>query len=176
MTRSFVYSHPDDSLRNCAKIMINKRVGSLILKEKDELKGIITQKDILWALIKKNKDLDNIKAKDISTKKIITINPSASLEKAFEKMKKNNFKWLPVVSKKKVVGMLTIKDLLVTKPDFHTEFERTDISEEEDKVKRIEKIRTTNETVGICGECGSYDELRKLEGRDLCGFCQDADN
>ena len=74
MTRNFISIKPDTNLIDAAKTMIKKRVGSLILEEKGELKGFITERDIIWALVKKSKkDLRNIKAKDISMKKIPTI-------------------------------------------------------------------------------------------------------
>ena len=45
MTRNFTYLHPEDSLLKCSKTMIKERVGSIILKEGDKLKGIISMKE-----------------------------------------------------------------------------------------------------------------------------------
>jgi len=170
MTRSFIHTSPETTLIECSKIMLKKRVGSLILRENDELKGLLTERDILWVLTKKNKDINQIRAKDIATKKIITINPNASLEKAFYKMKKSNFKWLPVVSKKKVVGMLTIKDLLFIRPDLQSEIEDMKIREEAQKLKRIEGLRRE----GLCDECGEMDDaLEEIGGRLVCEDCKE---
>ncbi|MFH1521458.1 MAG: CBS domain-containing protein, partial [archaeon] len=55
MTRDFTHVSPNMNLRDCAKMMIKKRVGSLIIKEGDILKGILTEKDIVWAISKKSK-------------------------------------------------------------------------------------------------------------------------
>lgn len=55
MTRNFIYVGQEINLRDCATMMVKKRVGSLIVKEGDLLKGILTEKDILWAIVKKSK-------------------------------------------------------------------------------------------------------------------------
>ncbi len=66
MTRNLITAQPEISLRDAAKLMTKKRVGSLLLIEEDVLKGILTEKDIIWALSKKSaQDLEKIKAKDI---------------------------------------------------------------------------------------------------------------
>jgi len=114
MTRDFVSAKPDISVLQAIKLMVKKRVGSLILEEKNILKGILTEKDILWALSKKNskKDLSKINAIEICTKKITTIKPSADIVDAIRLMRKAKFRRLPVTIKKRVIGLLTEKDIL----------------------------------------------------------------
>jgi CBS domain-containing protein len=170
MTRNFVHANPETSLIECARNMIKKRVGSLILMEKNSLKGIITERDILWALIKKSfGDLKNIKAKQISARKIITISPSEDIFEALKKMKKMKFKWLPVVSEKKVVGMLTINDILRIEPTMlESAVEMFHIREETEKLKRMGSGRD-----GMCEECGNFDSLEKVDGRLICESCKD---
>ena len=91
MVRNFVSARPNISVLNAVDIMVKKRIGSLILKEEDRLKGILTEKDIMWAL-SKQADLSDIKAIDICTRKITTIRPSADILDAVKLMskKRNN--------------------------------------------------------------------------------------
>src|SRR3989338_8541375 len=78
MTRNFVSAKPDTNLIDCAKEMVKGRVGSLIIKEGQKLVGVLTERDILWAMIKKPKEgLEDVRAKDIATKKIVAVKPSA---------------------------------------------------------------------------------------------------
>ena len=85
MTRDPATISPKKSLLEAAKIMVRKRVGSLPIVNDNCLVGFITQKDILWALIKKSKkDLATIKTIDISPKKIAVIKPDAIIKDAFE--------------------------------------------------------------------------------------------
>ena len=87
MTRNFVSAKPDISVLHAVKLMVKKRVGSLILEENGFLKGILTEKDIMWALSKK-KDLSGIKAGEICSRKITTIKPSADIYDAIMLMRK----------------------------------------------------------------------------------------
>ena len=106
MTRDFVSAKPDVSVLKAIKLMVKRRVGSLIIEEKGALKGILTEGDVMWALSKKpGKDLGKVKAVEICTKKITTIKPSADIYDAMRIMRRAKFRWLPVTVKKRVIGM-----------------------------------------------------------------------
>ena len=98
MTRKFIHTTPETNLKECAKIMVKKRVGSLLIKEEDKLKGILTEKDIVWAIVKKSaSDLENIKASDLMRRKLTIIKPGADITDAMKKIKKKKIRRLPVV-------------------------------------------------------------------------------
>lgn len=179
MTREFVHATSETDLLNCARIMIKKRVGSLILKENDNLSGILTEHDVLWALIKKSKKgLENIKARDIATKKVLTIKPEADLSEALDKMNKKKTRRLPVVFKGKVIGLITIKDILKFCPALLGSAEGImEIKEISEKQKRYGTRQFDGERRfkdGMCEECGNFDLVSKIDGRLLCEACIDA--
>jgi len=174
MTRNFIYAKPDTFILDCAKKMIKYRVGSIILMEKDVLKGLLTRRDILWAVTKKEKpELSEIRAEDVVSKKTATIKPSADLGDALFKMRKTKQKRLPVVIKNKIIGLLTLKDILRIEPNlFLTVTEDISIREEAEKIKRAESPETFE--VGICEECGNTDLLYTIDGNMICESCKDA--
>lgn len=174
MTRNFFSVKPETSILDCAKSMVKKRVGSLILKEGDELKGIITEGDIIWAMTKKSKkELSKVKASEIAPKKLVTINPSADLYQALQKMKKTKYRWLPVTINKNIIGFLTLKDVLRIEPGlFETASEIMQIREEGDKLKRRRVGEFFKE--GLCEECGDFGLLYKVDSRMICEACRDA--
>ncbi len=175
MTRNFTHIKPDTSLYETAKTMIKSRVGSLVLKDKGKLHGVITEKDIVWALSKnKSGDLSNIKAKDIATRKVITIKPEAKLKEALEKMNKNKLRRMPVLTNNKIIGYITLKDIVKFIPgvfEESREFEK--IKEESEKIKRSESAIKGRFIESSCEECGNFDILEKLDGRMICEFCRD---
>ena len=173
MTRNFVSVLPNTHLLDCARKMVKQRVDSLIIAEDKKLTGIITQKDILWAIIKKpDIDLKTIFASDIATKKIAVISPSADLVQAFQKMKKLGFRRLPVVSRGGIVGLLTLKDILKIEPSYYTRAgDLIDIREEAEKRRRISNPGEENE--GFCDNCGSFADLTKVKNLLLCPDCLD---
>ena len=171
MTREPIIIKPDTNLLECAKKMVKKRVGSLLLVDKKRLVGFISEKDILWALIKKSKeDLSKIRAIDISPRKIATIKPSTTIPEAIEKMKKLKFKKLPVIHNRELVGIVTVKDILNFHPEFYPELEEfSKIREESEKLKKLKKIKT-----GICEECGNPGILSRTNGILICESCKDS--
>jgi predicted transcriptional regulator len=175
MTREPVTVKPDENLLNCAKKMVRKKVGSLLLVDKRKLIGFVAQKDILWALIKKSKeDLSKIKARDISPKKITTIKPTATVKEAIKKMKKFKFEKLPVVNGEELVGIITMRDILSFNPEVYPELEElSQIREETEKLKRIKKAKDRSFThEGICEECGQTDVLYRVHGMLICESCK----
>jgi len=175
MTRDFISIRPDISVLDCAKKMAKYHTGSLVIKDGDNLRGIITRRDIIWALIKKSrKDLSKIKAIEISPKKIVAIRPDLDLIDALKKMRKTKFKRLPVVVKNRVVGLLTMKDIVRIEPDLFdiaVAHDTMAIREEDEKMGRKEIGRPFR--IGICEECGNEDMLYKVEGVLLCESCSD---
>lgn len=174
MTRDPITIKPNSNLLDCAKKMVQKKVGSLLLVEKNRLVGFISHRDILWALIKKSKkELSTIRAIDISPKKIAKISPTRTIEEVIDKMKKLKFKKLPVIHENKLVGLITVKDVLNFNPEVYPELEEfSRIREEANKLQRIKKRDETSE--GICEECGNYNILHKFNGILICETCQNS--
>lgn len=178
MTRDPVTVKPGTNLLDCAKKMVKKKIGSLLItNDKKELIGIITQKDILWALIKKSKeDLSAIKVEDISPKKIMKIKPEVNLRDAVERMKKLKIKKLPVVKDKELLGIITVRDILNFHPEFYKELEEFEkIKEESEKLRRIKEAQKRDIVrYGICEKCGHKGLLHKFNGMLLCSSCKDS--
>lgn len=180
MTREPIVTGPSTNLLECAKKMVQKRTGSLLLLDNKRLVGLISTQDILWALVKKSKeDLSKIEAKDISPRKIAVIRPSATLDEAIKKMKDSKFERLPVVENNELVGIITIKDILSFNPEIYPELEEfAGIREEARKLKLVQKakkrVTSTPEAhqEGICEECGNHDVLYRVNGALVCESCR----
>jgi len=175
MTRNPITVEPDTNLLQCAKKMVKKKLSSLPIAKKKKLLGFISNKDILWALVKKGsrKDLLSVKVKDISPRKIITIKPSATIKEAINKVKKYKFYRLPVVQNGELVGVVTAGDILGFHPEVYPELgELKNIREESKKLKRLEQAKE-REIVsdGICEECGSRAPLYRKNGMLICASC-----
>ena len=174
MNRTPVTAKPDDTLFECAKKIVRKRVDSLVIVENGNFAGFISQKDILWAVIKKS-DISKIKAKDVSPKKIITLKPSETLEDAIKKINKYRFYRLPVVQNGKVEGVINLKDILKIHPEVFSQLKEIGgIREELEELHKIDydfADRKVEVHDGICGECGKRAELYKEDGVLMCFSC-----
>jgi CBS domain-containing protein len=173
MTRNFVSVPPNVSILDCAKLMIKKKVGSLLVQENNKIIGILTEGDIIYALSKKPKDLDKIQVSILARKKLATIKPTEDVADALFKMRKTKFRWLPVVVGTRAVGFITLKDILKIEPAlFESINEVTDIREQSSKLKRIKESKQGKKfTEGRCEECGNYDVLYENNGSLVCEHC-----
>lgn len=173
MTRDPIWVAPSTNLIECAKKMVNKKIGSLIILENQKVVGFISQKDILWALTKKSsQDLQKIRAIDVSPKKIAIISPNSTIKEAIQKMNKLKFERLPVMYENKLVGVITAKDILNIHSELYPELEEFHkIKEQSEKLSKIKKTDKIIE--GICEECGNQGVLFKVDGMLMCESCKD---
>ncbi len=139
MTRNFFYCGQETEVLEAVKIMTKNRTGSLVVKEKEKLVGILTERDILLALAKKS-DIRGVKVKEIMTKRVVTISPNKDIYDTIIIKKKKGLRRLPVVEKNKVIGIITWKDILKIAPSlFDVIVESIKIKEETEKLKKAGK-------------------------------------
>jgi len=172
MTRNFVFVKPDTNILKCSKEFVKHKVNSLVVKEGSILKGILTTTDVLWAITKKpGLNLKEVQAIDIATKKVAVIKPSADISQALSKMKMYNFRRLPVLSRGKIIGVITLKDILRIEPElYHQTGELYQIREE---ARKLREAREEWPTEGICENCGALSELVKIDRTLLCYDCRE---
>lgn len=172
MTRHFASVSPETNLLSCARECVKQKVNSLVLVNGRKLVGILTQRDILWAITKKpGLDLRKLRAIDVATRKVAVIKPSADIRQAIEKMKKYGFRRLPVMAKGQIVGVITLKDILAIEPAFYANLK--DLIEIREESEKLRKASSSETTEGLCEECESYSDLLKVEGRFLCPHCRE---
>jgi|SRR3989344_2059752 len=161
MARNFIFVKPQTAVFTAVDLMVKKRVGSLIIQEEGLLKGILTEKDIMWAL-SKTRDLSHTKAIDIASRKITTIKPDVDIYHAVKVMRKAKFRRLPVVVKKQVIGILTLKDILRIQPALF------ELAREGFQPKEVDAAIKE----GICQSCERYDLLYNVKGKLFCIKCK----
>ena len=100
----------DSSLEDIAKAMKRYDVGMVIIKENNKIKGIITDRDIVTKILA-NKDN---KIKEYLTTNLVSIDINSDINEAIDLMKKHKIKRLLVKKDNKLVGVLSLSDLLNT--------------------------------------------------------------
>ncbi len=122
MSKSPVTARPATSIMKAAKLMKENGFGRLpVVDDNGDLVGIVTDRDIKEASPSKATTLDmhelyyllsEIKVADIMTKKVITVGPEDTVEKAAVLMLRHNVGGMPVVdAANKVVGVITDSDI-----------------------------------------------------------------
>lgn len=136
MTRKPITIPRNISVRTAAQLMKEKRVGSLLVVENNELQGILTKSDIIKEVVAEAKNPQDIRAEDIMTRAVITTKPHQDVFDALVLMKDNDVRHLPVLDEEALAGFVTIKDIIKINPAL-LEIVREDINlrEEERKLR-----------------------------------------
>ena len=92
--------------------MDQKKVGALLVIEKNKLAGIISERDYTRKVILKNRSSSKTKVSEIMTSNLKTANPSQSLDECMVIMSNNHIRHLPVVEDGKAIGILSIMDVV----------------------------------------------------------------
>lgn len=117
MSTKPVSVHPDDTLIKVAMIMREHDVGSVLVKNNGDLCGILTEWDFVHKVAAKELDVAKTLVKDIMTKDLLTISPSMDIFDALRLMKDADIRHLPVIESEKLVGYITMKDILRIQPE-----------------------------------------------------------
>lgn len=110
MSKNLIILDSKSSLENIAKTMKKYDVGMIIISDKNKIKGLITDRDIVTKILA-NKDN---KIKEYLNTNIVSIDINSDLKEAIDLMKKHKIKRLLVKKDNKLVGVLSLSDLLNT--------------------------------------------------------------
>ena len=156
-----------------ANIMDKNDLGCVIIINKaGKPIGIITERDLVLRVLTKNLKPDTVKAKDIMTSPLVTIEPEATISDAARRMSRLDIRRLGVLYKGNLVGLISSKDILGVMPEL------IEIIQEK---TRIESASSSEETEGAeetplsgyCDRCGVYSEnLKDVNGQSLCEDCR----
>ena len=104
--------HPDDTVLDAIKLLAEKDIGALIVIENDKPVGIFTERDYARKVYLKGKSSLDTAVRDIMVSPVICVSPDQSVNECMALMTKKRFRHLPVVTGDKLVGMLSIGDLV----------------------------------------------------------------
>ena len=169
-----VVANEEMPLQECVKLMLKKKVGSIIITKGPRMVGIITEKDIVQKVVAKGKDAGKLKVKDVMTKGVKTIKPNVDIYKAILKMRKKKLKKLPVVVGKELIGMLTINDIIRIQPNLMDYLvEKFHVKEMRKMNRKIAPKGEQKYVEGECQSCGNYAQLYLIDSQYICEECRD---
>lgn len=113
--------HPDATVFDALAKMAERDIGSLVVMDGEKLIGIITERHYSRNVILKGKTSPATLVRDIMEKNVIRVRPDQSVEQCMALMTDNRVRHLPVLEGKKVIGIISIGDLLksiISKQEF----------------------------------------------------------
>lgn len=108
-----VYSiAPDARVYEALKLMAEKEVGALVVLADGTLAGILSERDYARKVILHGKSSHDIPVREIMTANVVTVNPGQTVDQCMALMTNNRIRHLPVVESGKLVGLVSIGDLV----------------------------------------------------------------
>jgi CBS domain-containing protein len=122
MHSNIVTIDQNESVRKACDIYRDKKIGCLIVTDRDNIIGLVTERDLIERTICMDREPSMTKVKDIMTTNVITIEMDEKIMKAVDVMKDNNIKKLPVTHKGELIGIITSTDLAYSRPSMKNFF------------------------------------------------------
>lgn len=110
--RDVVTIAPDASLAEVAAILAEKRIGAVVVVESSQIRGILSERDIVRALAKHGGEVLTKSAAQCMTAKVVTCRPEDTINQVMQKMTSGRFRHLPVVEHGKLAGIVSIGDVV----------------------------------------------------------------
>ena len=102
----------DNTVYEAIQAMASKKVGALLVMKRLTLEGIISERNYAREVILKGRSSTDTRVAEIMTSNVISVPSSESVESSLAVMTENHIRHLPVVDENKVVGVLSIGDLV----------------------------------------------------------------
>jgi CBS domain-containing protein len=116
--REIVTIKPDNTIAEAIEAMqmiIDNKIGALPVVDGDELHGIVSERDMFRAIFDKHEAGMNLKVSEIMTKNIVIGFPNDDVENVLALMTNNRFRHLPIMEDKKLIGIVSIGDVVAAK-------------------------------------------------------------
>jgi CBS domain-containing protein len=125
---------PEATVFVAIELMAQKNVGALPVLDNGHLVGIISERDYTRKVILKGKSSKEIAVKEIMTEQVLTVQPNTPVTECMRIVTERRVRHLPVMDKDKLIGILSIGDLL-----------KWTISAQELAIDNLERFLTGNE-------------------------------
>ncbi len=103
---------PDSTVFDALKLMADKEIGALVVVENELMVGIFSERDYARKVILKGRNSLATLVREIMTSKVVYVSPKKKIKKCIALMIKNHVRHLPIIADEKLVGIISIEDVL----------------------------------------------------------------
>lgn len=102
----------DHSVLDAITLMAEKNIGALLVTESNQLSGLMSERDYARKVILKGKNSNSTRVREIMSSNLVTVAPDADVDTCMALMTKHKIRHLPVMDGKRIVGILSIGDMV----------------------------------------------------------------
>ena len=103
---------PEASVRDALEIMAERDIGALLVMKDDKLCGIFSERDYARKVVRAGKASKDTPVAEVLTAKVLWVPPERTVEECMALMTDKHIRHLPVLEGERVVGMLSIGDIV----------------------------------------------------------------
>jgi len=109
---SAIHVSPETTVLDALKIMSEKNIGSIVVKDETTYLGIVTERDYSRKVILKGKNSVDTKVSEIMSSDLPAVKPDDSIEYCMELMTRRNIRYLPVFENGQLAGIISMSDVV----------------------------------------------------------------
>jgi diguanylate cyclase (GGDEF)-like protein len=175
MMKDVLTTDREDTVLSMAEKMHKHRLGAIVIIDREQYPiGIVTERDMLRAIITYKDKAISVKAGDIMSSPVLTLEPEEDIDSAIMQMQLNRVRRIPVTRFNKLIGIISYRDL--------TNALRKNFYALEQKTEELEQAVNTDPLTGlfnrrvIAGQLKSQISLSKKTGNPMSVIMMDIDH
>ena len=103
---------PEMSVLEAIKVLAAEDIGAAVVMTGDRLAGIVSERDYTRKVILKGRSSDTTRVEEIMTPNVVVVSPRTKARECMALMTEKNIRHLPVVDEGRVIGMVSIRDIV----------------------------------------------------------------
>lgn len=108
---------PDATVKEAARLMHDLRIGALVVAEGSAIRGIFTERDVLWRVVSEGRDAAATLVRDVMTTDVLVVRPEREIDEIEAILMQHRIRHLPVAGEDGLLGMLSIGDVNAFRAD-----------------------------------------------------------
>lgn len=115
--REVYFVRAGQTVLEVARYMSEKNVGAVVILENQHLTGIFSERDLMTRVVSQGLDPQQTRVEEVMTRQPVSADAGESYEDCLRKMKQLNVRHLPVVEQDQLLGLVSLRDLLLVDLD-----------------------------------------------------------
>ena len=111
-SQNIIHTDPDSTVFETAGMMAERHIGAMPVVEGGRLVGIFSERDLMTRVVVPGRDAHGVRVSTVMTRDVVTAGLTDTRDTAIGKMQRAGCRHLPVVADGRLIGMLSMRDLL----------------------------------------------------------------
>src|ERR1041385_1417005 len=101
---------PGDTVGNVARVLADRRIGAVLVREEGKVVGVFSERDVLRGLSRYGAQALERPVSDLMTREVVTAKPAETVHDVMERMTARRIRHLPVLDNGQLIGIVSIGD------------------------------------------------------------------